>query len=66
LNDACRHVALIDVSKYPTDTEVPCTVCGIQSERRTSKQRGAERDSVLGRMAGFDEDTRASTSFGVF
>jgi hypothetical protein len=23
LNDACRHVALIDVSSYPTDTEVP-------------------------------------------
>ena len=23
LNDACRHVALIDVSKYPADTEVP-------------------------------------------
>jgi hypothetical protein len=23
LNDACRHVALIDVSSYPADTEVP-------------------------------------------
>ena len=23
LNDACRHVALIDVSGYPADTEVP-------------------------------------------
>jgi hypothetical protein len=23
LNDACRHVGLIDVSKYPDDTEVP-------------------------------------------
>ena len=23
LNDACRHVALIDVSAYPADTEVP-------------------------------------------
>ena len=23
LNDACRHVALIDVSKYPAETEVP-------------------------------------------
>ena len=35
LNDACRHVALIDVSKYPADTEVPwfrsrvvCAKCG--------------------------------------
>ena len=23
LNDACRHVALIDVSSYPADIEVP-------------------------------------------
>jgi hypothetical protein len=23
LNDACRHTALIDVSSYPVDTEVP-------------------------------------------
>jgi hypothetical protein len=23
LNDACRHEGLIDVSKYPADTEVP-------------------------------------------
>jgi len=23
LNDACRHTALVDVSKYPEDTEVP-------------------------------------------
>jgi hypothetical protein len=35
LNDACRHVALIDVSKYPAETEVPsfrtrviCAKCG--------------------------------------
>ena len=35
LNDACRHVALIDVSSYPADTEVPyfrskvvCAKCG--------------------------------------
>jgi hypothetical protein len=24
LNDACRHSALIDVSSYPGETEVPC------------------------------------------
>jgi hypothetical protein len=24
LNDTCRHQALIDVSKYPDDVEVPC------------------------------------------
>ena len=23
LNDACRHLALIDVSSYPAETEVP-------------------------------------------
>ena len=35
LNDACRHVALIDVSGYPADPEVPwfrsrvkCAKCG--------------------------------------
>jgi hypothetical protein len=35
LNDACRHQALIDVSSYPADTEVPwfrsrvvCAKCG--------------------------------------
>ena len=35
LNDACRHTALIDVSSYPADTEVPyfrdkvvCAKCG--------------------------------------
>ena len=35
LNDACRHMALIDVSNYPAETEVPsfrprmkCGKCG--------------------------------------
>jgi hypothetical protein len=35
LNPACRHTALIDVSKYAAETEVPsfpsrakCTTCG--------------------------------------
>jgi hypothetical protein len=35
LNDACRHTALIDVSSYPAETEVPyfsrhvvCAKCG--------------------------------------
>jgi hypothetical protein len=35
LNDACRHQALIDVSSYPAETEVPyfrsrvvCAKCG--------------------------------------
>jgi hypothetical protein len=40
LNDACRHVALIDVSKYPADTEVPwfrsrvvCAKCGSRGNK---------------------------------
>jgi hypothetical protein len=40
LNDACRHVALIDVSKYPEDTEVPwfrtrvvCAKCGARGNK---------------------------------
>ena len=37
LNDACRHQALIDVSSYPGDTEVP------------SFQRRAKTDAPLAR-----------------
>jgi len=40
LNDACRHVALIDVSSYPADTEVPwfcsrvvCAKCGSRGNK---------------------------------
>ena len=40
LNDACRHVALIDVSAYPADTEVPsfrsrvvCAKCGSRGNK---------------------------------
>jgi hypothetical protein len=39
-NDACRHVALIDVSNYPADTEVPsfrprvvCAKCGSKGNK---------------------------------
>jgi len=38
LSDACRHQGIIDVSKYPDDTEVPsfaskvvCAKCGARS-----------------------------------
>jgi hypothetical protein len=38
LNDACRHQALIDVSSYPAETEVPYfrdkVVCGKCGGRR--------------------------------
>ena len=40
LNDACRHVALIDVSSYPAETEVPsfgprvaCAKCGSRGNK---------------------------------
>jgi hypothetical protein len=40
LNDACRHTALIDVSNYPADTEVPwfrsrvvCAKCGARNNK---------------------------------
>ena len=40
LNDACRHQALIDVSSYPADTEVPyfrnkvvCAKCGSRGHK---------------------------------
>ena len=40
LNDACRHVALIDVSKYPDETDVPwfrsrvvCAKCGSRGNK---------------------------------
>jgi len=48
LNDACRHVGLIDVSKYPGDAEVPwfarkvvCNKCGARGRHNISKCRGA-------------------------
>jgi hypothetical protein len=40
LSDACRHTALIDVSSYPAETEVPyfrsrvvCAKCGARGRR---------------------------------
>ena len=40
LNEACRHVALIDVSAYPAETEVPsfrprvvCAKCGSRGNK---------------------------------
>jgi hypothetical protein len=38
LNDACRHTALLDVSSYPAETEVPSfgrrAVCGKCGSKR--------------------------------
>jgi hypothetical protein len=50
LNDACRHTALIDVSSYPAETEVPsfrlrvvCAKCGGAwlQDRRSPELEGA-------------------------
>ena len=34
LNDACRHTVLIDVSNYPSETEVPSFGPRVQRKRR--------------------------------
>jgi hypothetical protein len=50
LNDACRHQGLIDVSKYPADTEVPwfaakivCAKCGARGRRIDVRLNWTER-----------------------
>ena len=53
LNDACRHQALIDVSSYPVETEVPwfkrrvkCGKCGSgQQDRRAAELERAADDA---------------------
>jgi hypothetical protein len=47
LNDACRDVALIDVSSYPADTEVPyfrsrvvCAKCGSKGNKIDVRPNG--------------------------
>jgi hypothetical protein len=60
LNDACRHVALIDVSKYPEDTEVPwfrsrvvCAKCGGRGNKidvRPDWKEQPARPSLTGKV----------------
>jgi hypothetical protein len=38
LNDACRHVALIDVSAYPAETEVPSFARCVRQVRQPQEQ----------------------------
>jgi hypothetical protein len=52
LNDACRHVALIDVSKYPADNEVPwfrsrvvCAKCGSRGNKIDVRPNRKEQPS---------------------
>jgi hypothetical protein len=52
LNDACRHQALIDVSNYPTETEVPsfgprvvCAKCGARGRHIDVRPNWKEQPS---------------------
>ena len=61
LNDACRHQALIDVSSYPAETEVPsfgrrvvCAKCGscpvifVKEERTSANRLSNNHDGIIG------------------
>jgi hypothetical protein len=60
LNDACQHVALIDVSSYPADTEVPwfrsrvvCAKCGARGNNIDVRPNWKEQppsDSLTGKV----------------
>jgi len=60
LNDACRHQGLIDVSKYPDDTEVPsfaskavCAKCGARGRHidvRPNWKEQTPRPSLTGKQ----------------
>jgi transposase len=53
-NDACRHQALIDVSKYPGDTpvlwfrsKVKCAKCGARGNRIDVRPNWKEKPSMV-------------------
>ena len=60
LNDACRHQALIDVSSYPADTEVPyfrnkvvCAKCGSRGHKidvMPNWKEQPDRSSITGKV----------------
>ena len=60
LNDACRRVALIDVSAYPAETEVPsfrprvvCAKCGSRGNKIDVRPNWKEQppgDSLTGKQ----------------
>jgi hypothetical protein len=54
LNDACRHVALIDVSSYPAETEVPSfrprVKCGKCVDVRPNWKEQPPGDSLTGKQ----------------
>jgi NAD(P)-dependent dehydrogenase (short-subunit alcohol dehydrogenase family) len=68
LNDACRHVALIDVSRYPADTEVPwfstrvvCAKCGGRGGKIDVRPNWKEQPagaSLTGKVAALGSERR--------
>jgi hypothetical protein len=60
LNDACRHQALVDVSSYPADTEVPwfrtrvvCAKCGGRGNKidvRPNWKEEPPQESLTGKV----------------
>jgi hypothetical protein len=60
LRDECRHVGLINVSKYPDDTEVPwfrehvvCVKCGAHGRGIDARPNWSEqppRESLTGKV----------------
>jgi hypothetical protein len=60
LSDACRHTALIDVSSYPAETEVPsfrprvvCAKCGSRGNKidvRPNWKEQAPGESLTGKQ----------------
>jgi hypothetical protein len=62
LNEDCRHQALIDVSKYPAETEVPyfrdkvvCAKCGSKGNKIDVRPNWKEQpptESLTGRQWG--------------
>src|SRR6516164_5689354 len=68
LNDSCRHQALIDVSAYPDNVEVPsfqrrikCGECGGQAGGRQTQLEGKARHArQLGRALGLGKVMAAS------
>jgi hypothetical protein len=58
LNDACRHVALIDVSSYPTDTEVPVTKR--EPDRQLMSNGGHDNEDEFGIGSGATDGNASS------
>ena len=57
LNDACRHQALIDVSSYPGQTEVPwfksrvkCGTCGGRGNKSDVRPNWKEQPVLLTKL----------------